>query len=47
MIRFVLALFVLLLLALAVGMVVLGAFPPAPKTEQVQRVLPNERFAPR
>lgn len=47
MIRIVLALFVLLLLALAVGMVVLGAFPPAPKTEQVQRVLPNERFAPR
>ncbi len=30
-----------------VGMVVLGAFPPGPRTEQVQRVLPNDRFQPR
>lgn len=39
---------VLIALALlaAVGMIVLGAFPPAPRTEQVQRVLPNDRFQP-
>ena len=43
----------LLLLVLAVvavfaiaGMLVLGAFPPTPRTEQVQRVLPNDRFQP-
>ncbi len=29
------------------GMVFLGAFPPGAKTEQVQRVLPNDRFQPR
>ncbi len=34
---------VLLILAV-VGLVILGAFPPAARPEQVQRVLPNERF---
>ena len=24
----------------------LGAFPPRPQTEQVQRVLPNDKFTP-
>lgn len=28
----------------AVGIVVLGAFPPAPHTAPVQKVLPNDRF---
>ena len=46
MIRIVLVLFILLLLITAVGVVVLGAFPPAPKLEQIQRVLPNDKFAP-
>lgn len=43
----------LLLLVLAVlvligivGALVLGAFPPTPHTQQVQRVLPNDKFAP-
>lgn len=30
---------------LAVGIVVLGAFPPQPNVKQIQRVLPNDRFA--
>lgn len=41
----VLVLFVLLVLG-GIGMVVLGAFPPAPHTEQIQRVLPNDKFQP-
>ena len=43
----------LLLLVLAVLIVIgiastliLGAFPPTPQAQQVQRVLPNDRFAP-
>lgn len=47
MMRLVLVVFVLLLVVLGVGMAVLGAFPPGPRTEQVQRVLPNDKFAPR
>ena len=37
---------VLCLLAVVIigGVVMLGAFPPQPHTEQVQRVLPNDRF---
>ncbi len=43
-IRLIIAAAVLLLL---VGTVVLlGAFPPQPHTEQVQHVLPNDRFQP-
>lgn len=39
-------LFVLLLgfVAIAVGMVVLGAFPPNPHVQSIQKVLPNDRF---
>ena len=36
----------LLLLALG-GVLLLGAFPPEPRPEPVQRVLPNDRFPPR
>lgn len=35
------------LLIVLVGGLLLGAFPPSPRTEQVQRVLPNDRFQPR
>ncbi len=31
-------------LLLAVGMVLLGAFPPTPAPQPVQHVLPNDRF---
>lgn len=40
-----LALGVVLLIVVGVA-VILGAFPPSPHTEQVQRVLPNDKFAP-
>ena len=29
-----------------IGAVVLGAFPPTPTAQQIQRVLPNDKFAP-
>ena len=32
-----------LVLIVLVGLI-LGLFPPGPRTEQVQRVLPNDRF---
>jgi hypothetical protein len=37
---------VILLGALVIGGVVLGlgAFPPDPKTQQIEKTLPNERF---
>ena len=35
------------LLLVVTGVLMLGAFPPHPRTEQVQHVLPNDRFAPR
>jgi len=35
------------LLVIVLGTVLLGAFPPQPRTEQVQHVLPNDRFQPR
>ncbi len=40
--------YVLCLVAIVIvgGVVMLGAFPPHPHTEQVERVLPNDRFAP-
>ena len=40
------ALCAVLLLILGGGLL-LGAFPPGPRSEQVQRVLPNDRFQPR
>ncbi len=45
--RVVLAVFVLVLLVLGVAMLALGAFPPHPRTEQVEHVLPNDRFQPK
>ena len=47
MTRLILVLVVFLLLLATAGLVVLGAFPPGPRTEQVQRVLPNDRFVPK
>lgn len=35
------------MLVVLVGGLLLGAFPPQPRTEQVQHVLPNDRFQPR
>jgi len=35
------------MLLLIVGITLIGAFPPQPRTEQVQHVLPNDRFQPR
>ncbi len=40
-----LALGVVLLIAVG-GALLLGAFPPSPHVEPVQRVLPNDKFAP-
>ena len=37
----------LILVLLAGGFLALGAFPPEPKTENIQKVLPNERFQPK
>lgn len=38
--------FVLLLglVIVAIGVVVLGAFPPGPHVQPVQKLLPNDRF---
>lgn len=47
MFRIVLVLVLLMLLVVTGGMLVLGAFPPGPRTEQVQKVLPNDKFVPR
>ena len=33
-------------LVLAAGLLALGAFPPEPHPKQIQKVLPNDRFAP-
>lgn len=39
---------VLLLVGLLLaGLLAVGAFPPAVKQQPVERVLPNDRFAPR
>lgn len=45
--RIILVVFVLVLIVLACGVLVLGMFPPGPRTEQVQHVLPNDKFQPR
>ncbi len=42
--RIVVTIFGVLLVLALIGLGLLGAFPPAAKPEQVQRVLPNERF---
>jgi hypothetical protein len=35
------------IIGLGAGFLALGAFPPEPKTQTIQRVLPNDRFAPK
>lgn len=42
--RIVLMVFMLAFVVLMAGMLVLGAFPPHPRLEQVQHVLPNDKF---
>ena len=42
--RFLFLVLCLLLLIVVGGVLILGAFPPQPRPEQVQRVLPNDRF---
>ena len=37
---------VLGLLAMGVGILALGAFPPDPHPQQIQKTLPNDRFKP-
>ncbi len=37
----------LLILGAGGGFLALGAFPPEPKTQTIQKVLPNERFGPK
>ena len=37
---------VLGLLAMGVGIIALGAFPPDPHPQQIQKTLPNDRFKP-
>jgi hypothetical protein len=44
MIRIFLAVVVAGLLLLGVGVLMLGAFPPQPHPQPVQKVLPNDKF---
>ncbi len=44
--RFLLLALGAVLLIVVGGALMLGAFPPSPHTEQVQRVLPNDKFTP-
>ena len=46
MARIFIVVIVLGLLAMGAGIVVLGAFPPDPHPQQVQKTLPNDRFKP-
>ncbi len=43
--RFFLLVLLLGFVIVAVGMVMLGAFPPAPHIKPVEKVLPNDRFS--
>jgi hypothetical protein len=45
--RIILVVFVFLLLVAGGALLFLGAFPPHPHIEQVERVLPNDRFGPK
>ncbi len=47
MVRVIFALLAALLVIVAGGMLWLGAFPPQPQTQQVERVLPNDKFQPK
>jgi hypothetical protein len=42
----VLIIVLLVLLVVAGGFLALGAFPPEPRSEVIQKIIPNERFAP-
>lgn len=42
--RFLLLIVLLGLLVVAIGILVLGAFPPDPHVQQIQKVFPNDRF---
>jgi hypothetical protein len=42
--RIVLIVVLVLLVLSGIGVLVLGAFPPEAKVQQIQKVLPNERF---
>lgn len=44
--RVIFAVLALVVVVVLGGMLVLGAFPPQPRTEQIQRVLPNDKFQP-
>mgnify|MGYP005817217683 CR=1 FL=1 len=44
MIRIFLAVVVVGLVALGIGALMLGAFPPQPHQQSVEKVLPNDRF---
>ena len=42
--RIVLAVLLLLLVLGAIGVLALGAFPPDARVQQIEKVLPNDRF---
>ncbi len=42
--RLLLLMLLLLFVIAAVGMVMLGAFPPAPRVQRIEHVLPNDHF---
>jgi hypothetical protein len=44
MTRFILLVLALLALAAGGGVLYLGAFPPDPKTQTIEKTLPNDRF---
>ena len=44
--RLLLLVFAVIVLIGLAGVVVLGTFPPTPQAQQVQRVLPNDKFTP-
>ena len=44
MTRIFLAVLAAILLLLAVGVAMLGVFPPTPKSSAIEKTLPNDRF---
>ena len=44
--RFMLLALCVVLVVVVAGALIMGAFPPSPRSEQVQHVLPNDKFAP-